>query len=157
MRRKVAVMVMILGILNPIRVEAAVRPDVPEGDVQAALVYGCEECVGDEQVQLHYVVLKEGETLDSISLRFALGEEYIHSVNPQYKTDLEFSINTSVALPEPIYWPDVHSSLYYWISLGDTLTKISEYFDTNVSELMELNPQIKNPDCIYAGELLKVV
>ena len=157
-KRELLVMTtMIFGLLNPIRTEAAIRPDVPTDNEQAALVYSCEECVAGEHVQLHYIVMKEEETLDSISLRFALGEDYIHTVNPQYEKGTEIPINSSVALPEPIYWPDVTDRLYYWIKDGDNLTKISERFDSSISELLELNPTIENPNRIYAGELLKVI
>lgn len=45
---------------------------------------------------------------------------------------------------------------YIDIKKGDTLTKIAKRFKTTIEELLELNPQIKDPDKIKAGERLRV-
>ena len=44
----------------------------------------------------------------------------------------------------------------YYIESGDTLGEIAQKKRTTVEELMRLNPQIKNPDLIFAGRMLKV-
>jgi nucleoid-associated protein YgaU len=44
----------------------------------------------------------------------------------------------------------------YTIKAGDTLSALARKFGTTVSELMRLNPQIKDPNLIYAGKTLKV-
>jgi len=44
----------------------------------------------------------------------------------------------------------------YKIARGDNLTKIAAANGTTVQALMEANPQIKNPNLIYAGETLKI-
>ena len=38
------------------------------------------------------------------------------------------------------------------IEKGDTLFSIADKNNLSISELLELNPQIKNPDMIYAGD-----
>jgi|GEM_PF-3847805 lysozyme len=40
----------------------------------------------------------------------------------------------------------------YTIKAGDTLSALAKKFGTTVSELMKLNPQIKDPNLIYAGK-----
>lgn len=42
----------------------------------------------------------------------------------------------------------------YTLQRGDTLHRISRRFNTTVDKLMQLNPQIKNPNLIYVGDVL---
>jgi murein DD-endopeptidase MepM/ murein hydrolase activator NlpD len=44
----------------------------------------------------------------------------------------------------------------YTIQKGDTLSGIAQKYGTSVSELMKLNPQIKDPNLIYAGASLNL-
>lgn len=44
----------------------------------------------------------------------------------------------------------------YTIKPGDTLSKIASQYGTTVSALVASNPQITNPDLIYAGSTLKI-
>ena len=44
----------------------------------------------------------------------------------------------------------------YTIQPGDNLTKLANKFGTTVPELLKLNPQITNPNLIYAGKDLKI-
>jgi LysM repeat protein len=43
----------------------------------------------------------------------------------------------------------------YTIQRGDTLSKIAQRFGTTTQELMRLNPEIKNPNRIFAGKKLR--
>ena len=45
---------------------------------------------------------------------------------------------------------------YYTIKKGDTLGGIAAKFHTSVSNLMALNPRIKNPNLIYAGDTIRI-
>jgi LysM repeat protein len=42
------------------------------------------------------------------------------------------------------------------IARGDTLSGLAKKYHTTVAELLKLNPQIKNPNLIYAGRKLNV-
>jgi LysM repeat protein len=44
----------------------------------------------------------------------------------------------------------------YEIKYGDTLSEIAVRYGTSVDRLMALNPQIRNPDLIYAGDSLNL-
>lgn len=46
--------------------------------------------------------------------------------------------------------------VYYTVKSGDTLSEIAVRFNKTVSYLMSLNPKIKDPDVIYAGELIRI-
>ena len=45
---------------------------------------------------------------------------------------------------------------YYTIQNGDTLSGIAAKFGTTIARLMALNPQIKNPNLIYAGKTIRI-
>ena len=45
---------------------------------------------------------------------------------------------------------------YYTIQSGDTLSGIAAKFHTSIANLMALNPQIKNPNLIYAGKTIRI-
>lgn len=44
----------------------------------------------------------------------------------------------------------------YSVQRGDTLTDIASRFDTSVEDLLEANPQIRDPDRIVAGQTLQI-
>lgn len=49
-----------------------------------------------------------------------------------------------------------NGSLYYRIAAGDTLGDIAKKYGTTVARILALNPDIKNPDVIYAGNYLRL-
>lgn len=44
----------------------------------------------------------------------------------------------------------------YLVEKGDTLGAIAARFGTTVKQLQALNPRIKNPNLIYAGEVIRI-
>ena len=44
----------------------------------------------------------------------------------------------------------------YTVKKGDTLSEIAEDYDTTVSEIAKLNPEIKDVNLIYVGQVIKV-
>ena len=44
----------------------------------------------------------------------------------------------------------------YIVKKGDTLSAIASRYHTTVSNLMALNPRIKNANMIYAGEVIRI-
>ena len=49
-----------------------------------------------------------------------------------------------------------NGALYYRIAAGDTLGDIAKKYGTTVQKLQALNPQIKNPNLIYAGDTIRI-
>ena len=55
---------------------------------------------------------------------------------------------------EPIVDPDVR--MFISVQKGDTLTKIARRCKIKLKELIELNPQIEDPDKIYPGDNIRI-
>ena len=45
---------------------------------------------------------------------------------------------------------------YYTVKKGDTLGAIAQKYNTTVAKLMSLNPQIKNANLIYVGDIIRL-
>lgn len=45
---------------------------------------------------------------------------------------------------------------YYTVKSGDTLSGIARKYDTTVTRLMALNPQIEDKNVIHTGQIIKV-
>lgn len=48
------------------------------------------------------------------------------------------------------------SAKYYVVQKGDTLTMIAHCFGTTVRRLLSLNPQIVDPEKLFAGDRIRV-
>lgn len=46
--------------------------------------------------------------------------------------------------------------IYYIVKSGDNLSKIAEMFHVKLSDIVSMNPQIKNPNLIYSGNKVRV-
>lgn len=68
------------------------------------------------------------------------GAGWIYLANPSYCT-----IEGTVSDKE-----------YYTVKAGDTLSRIAAKYNTTVSSLINLNPQIDDPDLIYVGDQIRV-
>jgi uncharacterized YkwD family protein/spore coat assembly protein SafA len=44
----------------------------------------------------------------------------------------------------------------YVVAKGDTIWKIAEKYHVGVTEIISVNPQVKNPDLIYPGQVLSI-
>lgn len=54
----------------------------------------------------------------------------------------------------PKYTTD--TEVIYIVKRGDTLSKIAKMYNTTVSAIMKLNPQIEDPNKIYVGQKIRV-
>ncbi len=49
-----------------------------------------------------------------------------------------------------------YAALTHTVASGDSMWKIATKYQVGVSEIIKANPQIKNPDLIYPGEVLQI-
>ncbi len=51
---------------------------------------------------------------------------------------------------------DAQTTSTYTVQPGDSMWKVAVRFEVGVTEIIESNPQILNPDLIYPGQILKI-
>ena len=66
---------------------------------------------------------------------------------------LALSATTQAA---PVEAPAESTGVYHTVQWGETLYRISLYYSTTVNAIMAANPQIWNPNIIYAGQVLYI-
>ena len=68
--------------------------------------------------------------------------------------NINATLNSSVSRPTELS-QDVQA-VAHQVSSGDSLSKIAAQYNTSVEAILAANPQIKNPDLIYSGDLVKI-
>ena len=119
---------------------------------------------------LSYIIVKPGMTLWSISQKFNVSINYIKSINRINGNDIHAGekIFLKGGSANRVRYSYIKSGgnnyrakrtnsgfLYYRVKFGDSLYGISAKFHDNVKNIMAEN-NIKNPNSIYPGELLKI-
>ena len=66
---------------------------------------------------------------------------------------LAFSATTSAA---PAEAPAASTGIYHTVQWGQSLSGIAVYYRTTVQAIMAANPQIWNPNVIFAGQVLYI-
>ena len=61
-----------------------------------------------------------------------------------------------IPTPEVPDQPEENTTITYTVKPGDTLSKIARKYGTTVSNIVSLNPSIKNPNLIYPGEIFTI-
>lgn len=64
---------------------------------------------------------------------------------------------TPLPSPENTNNSDSENTIYYTVKKGDNLSSIAKKYNTSVSDIVSLNPIIKNPNLIYPGWNLKII
>ena len=97
-------------------------------------------------------VVKKGDTLSHIAKRFGTTVNELVRLNNIKNPNLiyvgqKLKINGSASSSK---------AQYYTVKKGDTLSHIAARYKTSVSNLVKLNPSIKNPNLIYPGQRIRV-
>jgi LysM repeat protein len=109
-------------------------------------------------------VVSRGETLFRIAQRYGTSVSAILQINPQIvNPNLIFpgqSVRIPVTAPIPPTGPGVPipptGGITYVVRSGDTLSRIASQYGTTVPALLQLNPQILNPNILEAGTVIRV-
>lgn len=65
-------------------------------------------------------------------------------------------INVTKVEGTPGSWINPHQETIHIVSSGETLTKIAKTYSTTIQAIQDKNPQIKNVNLIYAGQVIKI-
>jgi LysM repeat protein len=137
------------------------NPEIGSGDLiypgQNLLLPG--STIYQSNGALIYIVAR-GDTLKSIAARFNMNMDTLTWQNPEITNanwiyeGQRLIVNGSGGNPNPAPMPPAVSS--YTIQPGDTLKKIAARFNISVEQLLQVNPQITNPNWIYTGQVISI-
>jgi LysM repeat protein len=103
-------------------------------------------------------IIARGDTLKILATRFNTSMDYLMSLNPDIANANVIYEGQRLIVPatggNPT--PPPTSSHLYSIKKGDTLKKISAWTNTTVDAILQVNPQITNPDLIYVGQTINL-
>jgi len=74
-------------------------------------------------------------------------------IESNYNNEIIGNINNPI---QNITKPEEAGDAYHTVVSGDTMWAIARKYDISLSDLIALNPQIKNPNLIYPGEKVRV-
>ena len=98
-------------------------------------------------------IIQRGDTLSKLAVRFDTSLKQLLKLNPEIENASVIYEGQRLVVPAA-YIPNTGGGQTYVVQRGDTLREIATRFGTTVQVLLELNPQIKNPNLIYAGQRL---
>lgn len=94
-------------------------------------------------------VVQWGDTLGAIAARMGASYYDILAVNPQIWNPSLIYGGQVINLPAT-------APVYHTVQSGQTLRTIAVYYGTSVYSLQLLNPQLYDPNWIYAGQVIRV-
>ena len=109
-------------------------------------------------------LIARGDTLKGLAARFGVSVESLLGWNPDimnvnliYEGErLIVYTSSTTPTPPPVTPPPAPSGQTYYAQWGDTLRKIAAKFNTTVDAILQVNPQITNPNVIYIGQAIKL-
>lgn len=104
--------------------------------------------------------VRPGETLDAIAAAYGISPAALAAVNDLADENRIYA-GEQLALPgsapsAPRSATAAAPSSIYYVQAGDTLSEIAVVLGTTPRQLLALNPQVANPDLLFAGQVLRV-
>lgn len=102
-----------------------------------------------------YYTVVSGDNMSGIAAKYGIPVNALIAGNPQIQNPNLIYAGQSINIPatgntgKPI-------AKTYTVSVGDTMSGIAGLFDVNLSDLIKTNPQIQNPNLIFAGQVLNI-
>jgi len=107
-------------------------------------------------------IVDRGDTLKGLATRFDTTVENLLAGNPEitnanviYEGQYVKVYVSAPPVPPPTTPPPASGQLYY-VRRGDTLRSIASKLSTTTYEILKYNPQITNPNLIYAGQAITI-
>lgn len=105
-----------------------------------------------------YIVMR-GDTLKALANRFGTSMEVLISLNADITNANVIYEGQRVIVPSGNGVPSTPppaSGQFYTVQRGDTLRVIAGRLNTTVDAILKVNPQIYNPNLIYAGQVINL-
>jgi LysM repeat protein len=105
-----------------------------------------------------YIVMR-GDTLKALANRFGTSMDVLISLNADITNANVIYEGQRMIVPSGSGVPSTPppaSEQFYTVQRGDTLRVIADRLNTTVDAILKVNPQIYNPNLIYAGQVIKL-
>lgn len=105
-----------------------------------------------------YIVMR-GDTLKVLANRFGTSMDVLASLNVDITNINVIYEGQRMVVPSGSGVPSTPppaSGGIYTVQRGDTLRKIADRLNTTVDAILKVNPQISNPNLIYAGQVINL-
>ncbi|MBJ6362943.1 LysM peptidoglycan-binding domain-containing protein [Paenibacillus sp. GCM10012307] len=106
-------------------------------------------------------VVKQGESLYTISQKYGVPLDEIIKLNPGIANPNEIDVGLKVKIPSAVtttpHKPNEVEILHqHVVKQGDTLWKLSKAWGVSLNEVIKANPQLKNPNALLVGEIVNI-
>lgn len=106
-------------------------------------------------------IVKKGDSLYELSKKYGVPLVKIVDANPQLVDPNKLDIGTKIKVPtEPVpvpapegTQPIIHK---HAVKQGDSLWKLSKAWGVSLKEIIDANPQLKNPNALLVGEVVNI-
>jgi LysM repeat protein len=92
-----------------------------------------------------------GDTLNKIAAKCGVSLAALRQANPHITNPNKIFAGQKLNIPGGNTTPPPAQGTTYYVRYGDTLARIAARFGTSVSAILAANPNIKNPNRIFAG------
>lgn len=132
------------------KVTAQLQPEEQKPAAEVILTAGAELDLSKEPL---YISASAAVRSSTISGRYyfwggSVVNNRIRITNSKSRVGISGQVTGWIAVPQVI--------VMYKVKSGDTLGKIATSYHITLKELLAANPQIKNPDLIHVGDLIKI-
>lgn len=103
-------------------------------------------------------IVKQGDTLYALSQKYGVSLQKIIEANPQISNPDVLVLGDKVKIPSAPTPVLDNSELFYkhTVKQGDTLWKLSKAWGITLKEIIDANPQLKNPNALLTGEIVNI-
>ncbi|MCG7380088.1 LysM peptidoglycan-binding domain-containing protein [Paenibacillus sp. ACRSA] len=106
-------------------------------------------------MKIHMV--KKGDTLYLLSQKYNVALDKIIAANPQISDPDKLDIGMKVKIPAAPVTPKPEGVLHsHKVQQGDSLWKLSQAWGVPLKDMINANPQLKNPNALLVGETVHI-
>ncbi|MDO7906868.1 LysM peptidoglycan-binding domain-containing protein [Paenibacillus sp. JX-17] len=103
-------------------------------------------------------IVKKGDTLYLLAQKYGVTLEKITAANPQITDPNQLEIGMKVKIPSEAVPASPAQDVVYQhkVKQGDTLWQLSKAWGIPLQNMIEANPQLKNPNALLVGETVNI-
>lgn len=101
-------------------------------------------------------IVKQGDTLYELSQKYGVPLDKLIEANPQLSNPDVLSVGDKVKIPTTATPPEGDLFHKHTVKQGDTLWKLSKAWGIQLKDMIEANPQLKNPDALKIGDVVNI-